>query len=51
MVAETIVRIIRTRAPARYYQVGKERWYARMTRILPPAAVETLASRHFHLAG
>ncbi len=51
LVAEAILRIIRTQMPARYYLVGKERWYARTTRILPPAAVESRASWHFHQSG
>lgn len=49
-VAQAILRIIRTRAPARYYLVGSEKWYARLGRILPPPAVESLAARHFQLA-
>ena len=49
-VAEVILRIIRTQAPARYYLVGREKWYARLGRILPPSAVESLAARHFQVA-
>jgi short-subunit dehydrogenase len=45
-----ILRIIRTPAPARYYLVGSEKWYARLGRILPPSAMESLAARHFQLA-
>lgn len=48
--AQAILRIIRTPAPARYYLVGREKWYARLGRILPPSATETLAARHFQLA-
>ena len=36
LVARTILRIIGTPAPARYYLVGPEKWYARLARILPP---------------
>jgi len=39
-----------TPAPARYYLVGSEKWYARLGRILPPSAMESLAARHFQLA-
>jgi short-subunit dehydrogenase len=49
-VARAILRIIRTPAPARYYLVGSEKWYARLGRILPPSAMESLAARHFQLA-
>jgi short-subunit dehydrogenase len=49
-VARVILRIIRTPAPARYYLAGSEKWYARLGRILPPSAMESLAARHFHLA-
>jgi short-subunit dehydrogenase len=48
-VARTILRIIRTPAPARYYLVGSEKWYARLSRVLPPPAVESLAAHHFQL--
>ena len=46
-VAETVLRIIRSSAPAPYYPVGREKWLLRLTRILPPSAVETLISRRF----
>ena len=49
-VAETVLRIIRSNAPARYYPVGREKWLLRVTRILPPAAVESLISRRFQLS-
>ena len=35
LVARIIVRIIGTPAPARYYLVAPEKWYARLARILP----------------
>lgn len=47
--AQAILGIIRTPAPARYYLIGRERWYARLGRILPPSAMESLAARHFQL--
>lgn len=49
-VAEAVLRIIRTESPARYYLVGPERWYVRLSRILPPSAVESLMSRRFRLS-
>ena len=48
--AQAILRIIRTPVPARYYLVGREKWYARLGRILPPSAMESLAARHFQIA-
>jgi short-subunit dehydrogenase len=47
--AQAILRIIRTPAPARYYLAGREKWYARLGRILPPSAMESLAARHFQV--
>jgi short-subunit dehydrogenase len=51
LVAQDILRIIRTGAPARYYLVGsgKENLAVRLFRILPPPVAESLAARHFHL--
>ena len=49
LVARTILRIIGTAAPARYYLVGPQKWYARLARILPPAAVEAIISRRLRL--
>ena len=49
-VAETVLRIIRSKAPAPYYPVGREKWLLRLTRILPPSAVESLISRRFQLS-
>lgn len=49
-VAGTVLQIIRTNAPARYYLVGGGRWYARLARIMPPSAVESLMARRFRLA-
>ena len=48
-VAKTVLRIIRSNAPAPYYPVGREKWLLRLTRILPPLAVESLISRRFQL--
>jgi hypothetical protein len=50
-VAETVRRIVRTRAPARYYLTGNQKWYLRASRMLPPSAVESLVARRFRLAG
>jgi short-subunit dehydrogenase len=50
VVAKAVLKIIRTEAPARYYLVGAERWYLRLSRILPPSVIESLMTRHFHLA-
>lgn len=49
-VAQTVLQIIRTNAPARYYLVGSGRWYSRLARIMPPSAVESLMARRFQLA-
>ena len=49
-VAETVLRMIRSNAPAPYYPVGREKWLLRLTRILPPAAIESLISRRFQLS-
>ncbi len=49
LVARIIVRIIGTPAPARCYLVAPEKWYARLARILPPAALEAAISRRFRL--
>ena len=49
-VAETVLRIIRSDAPAPYYPVGREKWLLRLTRILPQAAIESLISRRFQLS-
>ncbi len=50
-VAETVLRIIRSRAPARYYLAGGQKWYLRAARILPPSAIEALLTRRFRLEG
>jgi hypothetical protein len=50
IVAETVLRTIRSNAPARAYLVGNERWVLWLTRILPPSAVEVLMSRRFQLS-
>ena len=49
-VAQTVLRIVRSNAPAPYYPVGREKWLLRLTRILPPAAIESLISRRFQLS-
>lgn len=49
LVARTIVRVIGTAAPARYYLADPENWYARLARIMPPAAIEAVISRRFRL--
>ena len=46
-VAQTVLRIIRSSTPAPYYPVGREKWLLRLTRILPPSAVESVISRRF----
>jgi hypothetical protein len=38
------------KAPARYYLVGSEMWYLRLSRILPPSAIESLMTRRFQLS-
>ncbi|OGP52893.1 MAG: hypothetical protein A2Y65_05915 [Deltaproteobacteria bacterium RBG_13_52_11] len=48
-VAETVLRIIRSKAPARYYLVGVEKRYVLLSRFLPQSAIEFLVSRHFRL--
>ena len=49
-VAETVLGIIRSNAPAPYYLVGREKWLLRLTRILPPSAIESLMSHRFQLS-
>jgi short-subunit dehydrogenase len=49
-VAETVLRIIHSKAPARYYLVGRERWFVRASRILPPSVIEGLVTRRFGLS-
>jgi short-subunit dehydrogenase len=49
-VAQTVLGIIRSNVPAPVYPVGREKWLLRLTRILPPAAVESLISRRFQLS-
>jgi short-subunit dehydrogenase len=49
-IAQVILRIVRSPAPDRYYLAGREKWYARACRFLPPSAVESLAARHFQVA-
>jgi short-subunit dehydrogenase len=53
LVAEDILRIIRTGAPRRCYPVGtrKEKLAVLAFRFLPPMAAESLAARHFRLPG
>jgi NAD(P)-dependent dehydrogenase (short-subunit alcohol dehydrogenase family) len=53
LVAGDILRVIRAGAPAAHYTVGtgKERLAVLACRLLPSAAVESLAVRHFRLAG
>jgi short-subunit dehydrogenase len=53
LVARDILRVIRAAAPAWHYPAGagKERLAVLTCRFLPPAAAESLAARHFHLAG
>jgi len=52
-VARDILRVIRAAVLAGHYPVGtgKERLAVLACRFLPPAAVESLAARHFHLPG
>ena len=50
IVAETVLGIIRSKAPARYYLVGSEKWLLRLTRILLPSAIESLMSRRFEVS-
>ena len=49
LVARTMLRVIGTAAPARYYLVGPQKWYARLARILPPSAVEAVISHRLRL--
>jgi short-subunit dehydrogenase len=49
-VAQTVLRIIRSNAPAPNYPVGRDKWLLRLTRILPPAAIESLIRRRFQLS-
>ena len=49
-VAETVLRIIRSNAPAPDYPVGREKWLLRLTIILPPSAIESLMSHRFQLS-
>ena len=49
-VADTVLRIIRSKAPAPHYLVGREKWLLRLTRILPPSAIESLMSRRTELS-
>lgn len=48
-VAGTILKIIRAKAPARYYPVGTatEKTFLRLTRFVPPRVIESLMIRHF----
>jgi short-subunit dehydrogenase len=50
VVAETVLTVVRSKAPARAYLVGREKWALRLSRVLPPSIVESVAARHFHVA-
>jgi short-subunit dehydrogenase len=49
IVGETVLKIIRSKAPSPHYLVGRERWLLRLSKILPASTVESLAARHFQL--
>jgi len=48
-----VLRVTRAGAPAGHYRAGSgtEKLVVLACRFLPPAAVESLAARHFRLAG
>ena len=50
VVAETVLTVVRSKAPSRAYLVGREKWALRLSRVLPPSMVESVAARHFHVA-
>jgi len=52
-VAQDILQVIRADAPAGHYAVGtaREKLAALAFRSLPSAATESVAARHFRLAG
>ena len=49
-VARVILRIIHSKEPAAHYAVGREKWYARVGRVVPPSAVESLLDHRLGLA-
>lgn len=49
-VARVVLRIIRSKDPAAHYAVGREKWYVRAGRVLPPSAVESLLTHRLQLA-
>lgn len=49
-VADSVLQIVRSKAPSPDYLVGREKWLLRLTRVLPPSAVELLISRRFALS-
>lgn len=49
-VADSVLQIVRSKAPSPHYLVGREKWLLRLTRVLPPSAVELLISRRFALS-
>lgn len=49
-VADSVLQIVRSKAPSPHYLVGREKWLLRLTRVLPPSAVELLISRRFTLS-
>lgn len=50
MVAQTVMKIIRSKGPGPLLPRRCEKWYLRLSRILPPSATESLMTRHFRLA-
>ena len=51
VVAQTILRILQSRAPAPHYLMGKEHWYLLLSRIVPALVVESVLSKRLELAG
>jgi len=51
VVGKTILRILQSPSPAPHYQVGKEKWYLLLSRILPASTIESLMRNRLGLAG
>ncbi|HTX79338.1 MAG TPA: SDR family NAD(P)-dependent oxidoreductase [Longilinea sp.] len=51
VVAETVLRIIRSSSPASHYFVGREKWFMVLNRLLPVAAMENLIKQHWEMDG
>ena len=49
-VARAVLRIIRSKGPSAHYAVGRERWYVRLSRVVPYSALESMLAHRLGVA-